>query len=228
MKAQRGIPIQIINQFTVKKLMMNQLDALGTIYYTCNFSVLYKKEIFGGTLRTDAGNLAFTFALDEKTKYVTGFVDSRRIQLGKVLKMPKLNDVGAKANFTIDIHKARTAMIRKKNGGGKLPIGEVKATVYEAGYGGFRLKNMEVEFASNGTLAEGSVSHTKKMMDWDCTFSFTDVDKMSDLKVKPKMKLKLGNLFRTKKEIAEKEAKGKAKKPKKENVFQKLFKKKKK
>ena len=141
--------------------------------------------------------------------------------------MPKLNDVGAKANFTIDIHKARTAMIRKKNGGGKLPIGEVKATVYEAGYGGFRLKNMEVEFASNGTLAEGSVSHTKKMMDWDCTFSFTDVDKMSDLKVKPKMKLKLGNLFRTKKEIAEKEAKDKAKKPKKENVFQKLFKKKK-
>ena len=228
MKAQRGIPIQIINQFTVKKLMMNQLDALGTIYYTGNFSVLYKKEIFGGTLRTDAGNLAFTFALDEKTKYVTGFVDSRRIQLGKVLKMPKLNDVGAKANFTIDIHKARTAMIRKKNGGGKLPIGEVKATVYEAGYGGFRLKNMEVEFASNGTLAEGSVSHTKKMMDWDCTFSFTDVDKMSDLKVKPKMKLKLGNLFRTKKEIAEKEAKDKAKKPKKENVFQKLFKKKKK
>ena len=220
--------IQIINQFTVKKLMMNQLDALGTIYYTGNFSVLYKKEIFGGTLRTDAGNLAFTFALDEKTKYVTGFVDSRRIQLGKVLKMPKLNDVGAKANFTIDIHKARTAMIRKKNGGGKLPIGEVKATVYEAGYGGFRLKNMEVEFASNGTLAEGSVSHTKKMMDWDCTFSFTDVDKMSDLKVKPKMKLKLGNLFRTKKEIAEKEAKDKAKKPKKENVFQKLFKKKKK
>ena len=148
MKAQRGIPIQIINQFTVKKLMMNQLDALGTIYYTGNFSVLYKKEIFGGTLRTDAGNLAFTFALDEKTKYVTGFVDSRRIQLGKVLKMPKLNDVGAKANFTIDIHKARTAMIRKKNGGGKLPIGEVKATVYEAGYGGFVLELDE----ANGTV----------------------------------------------------------------------------
>ena len=226
MKAQRGIPIEIINQFTVKKMMMNQLDALGTIYFTGDFSVLWKKEIFGGNLRTDVGSLAFNFTLDEKTKYVSGSVRSNKIRLGKVLKMPKVEDVGAQASFIIDIHKARTAMIRKKNGGGKLPIGEVKATVYEAGYGGFRLKNMEVEFASNGTLAEGSVSHTKKMMDWDCTFSFTDVDKMSDLKVKPKMKLKLGNLFKTKKEYADDKAKKAKEKPKKDNVFTRLFKKK--
>ena len=227
MKAQRGVPIQVINQFSVKKLMMNQLDALGTIYFTGDFSVLWKKEIFGGQLRTDVGNLAFKFSIDELTKYVNGYVYSKRIMLGKALKMPKVNDVGAEANFIVDIHKARTAMIRKKNGGGKLPIGEVSATVFEAGYNGFRLKNMKVDFASNGVLAEGNVSHSKKAMDWDCSFSFTDVDKMSDLKVKPKMKLKLGNLFRTKQEIAEKEAKDEANKPKKENVFQKLFKKKK-
>lgn len=227
MKAQRGVPIQVINQFSVKKLMMNQLDALGTIYFTGDVSVLWKKEIFDGQLRTDVGNLAFKFSIDELTKYVNGYVYSKRIMLGKALKMPKVNDVGAEANFIVDIHKARTAMIRKKNGGGKLPIGEVSATVFEAGYNGFRLKNMKVDFASNGVLAEGNVSHSKKAMDWDCSFSFTDVDKMSDLKVKPKMKLKLGNLFRTKQEIAEKEAKDEAKKPKKENVFQKLFKKKK-
>jgi hypothetical protein len=226
MKAQRGIPIQVINQFAVKKLMMNQLDALGTIYFSGDFSVLWKKEIFGGRLRTDVGNLAFNFAIDEKTKYVTGYVHSKRIQLGKALKMPKVNDVGAEANFIIDIHKARTAMIRKKNGGGKLPIGEVNATVFEAGYNGFRLKNMKVNFASNGVMAEGYVSHTKKMMDWDCTFTFTDVDKMSDLKVKPKMKLKIGNLFKTKKEIAADEEKKAKEKPKRENVFTRLFKKK--
>ena len=226
MKAQRGIPIQVINQFAVKKLMMNQLDALGTIYFSGDFSVLWKKEIFGGRLRTDVGNLAFNFAIDENTKYVTGYVHSKRIQLGKALKMPKVNDVGAEANFIIDIHKARTAMIRKKNGGGKLPIGEVNATVFEAGYNGFRLKNMKVNFASNGVMAEGYVSHTKKMMDWDCTFTFTDVDKMSDLKVKPKMKLKIGNLFKTKKEIAADEEKKAKEKPKRENVFTRLFKKK--
>ena len=245
MKAQRGAPIKVINQFSVKKLMMNQLDALGTIYYTGNFSVLWKKEIFGGQLRTDVGNLDFNFAIDEKTKYVSGYVHSRRIQLGKALKMPKINDVGAEARFVVDIHKARTAMIRKKNGGGKLPIGEVQATVFEAGYNGFRLKNMKVDFASNGVLAEGNVSHSQKAMDWDCSFSFTDVDKMSDLKVKPKVKLKLGNLFKSKKEIeaqekADKKADKKSKDKdsskdasetttkKKGNIFQRLFKKKKK
>jgi len=226
MKAQRGIPIQVINQFSVKKLMMNQLDALGTIYFTGDVSVLWKKEIFSGQLRTDVGNLAFNFALDEKTKYVTGHVYSKRIQLGKALKMPKINDVGAEADFIIDIHKARTAMIRKKNGGGKLPIGEVNATVFEAGYNGFILKNMKVNFASNGVMAEGDVSHSKKAMDWDCSFTFTDVDKMSDLKVKPKVKFKLGNIFKSKKEVEAKEKAEQAKKPKKENVFTRLFKKK--
>ena len=226
MKAQRGVPVKVINQFSVKKLMMNQLDALGTIYFTGDVSVLWKKEIFDGQLRTDVGNLAFNFALDEKTKYVTGSVHSRKIKLGKVLNMDKLDDVGAQATFIVDIHKARTAMIRKKNGGGKLPIGEVKATVFEAGYGGFRLKNMQVEFASNGSQAEGTVSHSKSMMDWDCTFIVNDVDKKNNVKVKPKVKLKLGNLFKTKKEKEEDKKKAEAEKSKKTNVFRQLFKKK--
>ena len=226
MKAQRGVPIQVINQFAVKKLMLNQLDALGTIYFTGDFAVLWKKEVFDGQLRTDAGALAFNFAIDEKTKYVTGSVHSRKIKLGKVLNMDKLDDVGAQATFIVDIHKARTAMIRKKNGGGKLPIGEVKATVFEAGYGGFRLKNMQVEFASNGSQAEGFVSHSKSMMDWDCTFIVNDVDKKNNVKVKPKVKLKLGNLFKTKQQKEEDKKKAEAEKPKKDNLFRSIFKKK--
>ena len=226
MKAQRGVPIQVINQFAVKKLMLNQLDALGTIYFTGDFAVLWKKEVFDGQLRTDVGALAFNFALDEKTKYVTGSVHSRKIKLGKVLNMDKLDDVGAQATFIVDIHKARTAMIRKKNGGGKLPIGEVKATVFEAGYGGFRLKNMQVEFASNGSQAEGFVSHSKSMMDWDCTFIVNDVDKKNNVKVKPKVKLKLGNLFKTKQQKEEDKKKAEAEKPKKDNLFRSIFKKK--
>jgi hypothetical protein len=226
MKAQRGVPIQVINQFAVKKLMLNQLDALGTIYFTGDFAVLWKKEVFDGQLRTDVGALAFNFALDEKTKYVTGSVHSRKIKLGKVLNMDKLDDVGAQATFIVDIHKARTAMIRKKYGGGKLPIGEVKATVFEAGYGGFRLKNMQVEFASNGSQAEGFVSHSKSMMDWDCTFIVNDVDKKNNVKVKPKVKLKLGNLFKTKQQKEEDKKKAEAEKPKKDNLFRSIFKKK--
>ena len=85
---------------------------------------------------------------------------------------------------------------------------------------------MQVEFASNGSQAEGTVSHSKNMMDWDCTFIVDDVDKKNNVKVKPKVKLKLGNLFKTKKEKEEDKKKAEAEKSKKPNLFRQLFKKK--
>jgi hypothetical protein len=83
-----------------------------------------------------------------------------------------------------------------------------------------------VDIKSNGVLVEGNVSQQNKGLDWACDFSFTDMDKMSDLKVKPKMKLKLGNLFK-KKDSGEKESKKNESGEKKESFFKRLFKKKK-
>lgn len=232
MKAEKRVAIDIINQFAVKKLMMNQLDALGTIFFTGNVRVLWKRELFDGLLRTSVGNIAFDFGLDEINKILTGHVDTKKIRLGKVLKMKDIDDVGAKAAFRVDIHKQRTAQIRKRTGGGKMPIGDVQATIYECGYKGFRLKNLKVDIQSNGKLVEGSVLHNQKVLDWDFDFSFTDIDKMSDLKVKPRMKFKLGNIFKSKEKAkaddkakaAEKAAKdGK----KKGSLWNRLFKKKK-
>ena len=249
MKAHQGVAIDVINQFTGKKLMLNQLNALGTIHFTGDVSVLYKKEIFKGLVTSDVGNLRFDFAIDELTKYITGHVDSKRLRLNKVVQVPKLEDVGANASFEVDIHKQRTAMIRKKNGGGKLPIGVVHATIYEAGYDGFRLKNMKVEIVSNGAQAEGSINHSQKALEWDCNFVVSDLDKKSSVKIKPKVKLKLGNVFKSwfgsggdkKKDADNKEASKKeeskkndtakkgedaSEKPKKEGFFKRLFKKK--
>ena len=255
MKADHGVATDVINQFTVKKLMMNQLKALGKIYFRGDMSVLYKKEIFKGVLFTNVGNLSFDFAINELTKYITGHVDTKKIKLGKVVQVDKLEDVGANASFEVDIHKQRTAMIRKKNGGGKLPIGLVHATIYEAGYDGFRLKNMKVEVVSNGAQAEGSINHSQKALEWDCNFVVTDLDNKSSVKIKPKVKLKLGNVFKgwfgsggdkkddadnkeaskedaSKKKDADKKKDAAAKdedaseKPKKESFFKRLFKKK--
>ena len=66
----------------------------------------------------------------------------------------------------------------------------------------------------------------KNAMDWDCTFIVNDVDKKNNVKVKPKVKLKLGNLFKSKKEKEEDQKKAEAAKPKKDNLFRSLFKKK--
>ena len=196
--AKGKIKQEIISQFAGKKLMMKQLDALGDLHYTGDFRVIYKREEFEGLVKTAAGSLNFDFSLDENTKYLEGNVLTKQFKLGQVLNMKDIKDVGVKAHFKIDIHKERTAQARKKYGG-KLPIGTVDADVLDVGYKGIRTHDLIVHIKSNGGQVNGDISQKKKLLDWDCEFSFTDIDKLSNIKVKPKVKMKLGNLFKKKK-----------------------------
>ena len=181
-----------------KRLMMKQLKNLGDISYTGDFAVLYKREEFEGTIRTAAGNLDFNFALDENNKYLSGTATTKGIHLGKVLEMKDVGDVALKADFKIDIDKQRTLQMRKKYGG-KMPIGNVDAIVHHASYKGIKIKELLADIKSNGGQIEGSISQQNKGLDWACDFSISDIDKMSTLKVKPKVKLKLKDLFKKKK-----------------------------
>ena len=61
MVAKPGIKDKLINQFPVKKFMMRQLFALGTLRYHGSFDILWKKEIFRGRLNTEVGNINFEF-----------------------------------------------------------------------------------------------------------------------------------------------------------------------
>jgi hypothetical protein len=216
---------EIINQFAVKKLMMNQLSTLGDITFKGDVHIPYRREEFKGVLGTAAGSLNFDFTHNDDTHYITGNALTRSFRLGKVLKMPEIGDVGVKASFKIDIDKKRTAQVRKKNGGGKMPIGDVKATVYEASYKKIKVKDLLVDIKSNGALVEGNISQSNKGLDWACDFSFTDIDKMSNIKVKPKVKFKVKDLFKKSddKDKSKNEGKPKEKKLKK---FMDLFKKK--
>lgn len=207
MVAKGKVKQEIIQQFAVKKLMMKQLDALGDIGYTGDILIPWKKETFSGVLRTAAGSLTFDFTLDETTKYVTGHVATRSFHLGQVMAMKDLGNLGVKADFKVDIHKQRTAAIRKQKGG-KMPIGEVHADVYEVNYKKMKLKNILVDITSNGGLLEGSINHVGKGMDVGCDFSTTDLDDTNKLKVKPRMKFKLKDMFKQKdSDKAEKPAK---------------------
>ena len=187
---------EIINQFVVKKMMMKQLDNLGTLTYTGDFHVIWKRELFQGVLGTAVGNMTFNFTIDDLNHYIYGHVDAKKIQLGKLLNMKDIGDVGAKADFKVDIDKKRTAILRKKTGG-KMPYGTVDAFVYEAAYKGIKLKELKVDIKSNGGLLEGSIDHLKSLK-WGFDFSLTDLDKASDLKVKPRIKGKLIDLFKKK------------------------------
>jgi hypothetical protein len=188
MVAKGGIKEKIINQFPVKKFMMEQLRALGTIQYHGFFDVLWKREEFQGLLSTKAGNLNFKLALDETNKYVLGTASTQELKLGEVMNMSAIGPISAKADFKFDISKPRTAMMRRKKGG-KLPIGEIQAFVKEASYRFAKVTNLTVNIVSDGAIAEGSLHDPGKYVDLSCTFTFTNTNEMQKMKVKPSMKV---------------------------------------
>ena len=161
LSAKGTVKEEIINQFAVKKLMMNQLSSLGDITFKGTVHIPYRREEFKGVLGTAAGSLNFDFTHNDDTHFITGNALTRSFRLGKVLKMPEIGDVGLKASFSVDIDKKRTAQVRKKYGGGKLPIGVVKATVFECSYKKIKVRDLLVDIKSNGAQVDGNISKKK-------------------------------------------------------------------
>lgn len=184
MMAQGGIKERIIRQFPVKRFMMEQLNRLGTIHYTGDFRVLWRREEFQGLLKTAAGPVNFNFALDGQNKYVSGFVTTDSFMLGKVMDLPDIGKLDCQARFRFDISKVRTAKMRRIKGG-KLPIGEVDAEVREARYKKVKVRNIVATMQSDGALAEGKMTVKGKRVDVLCNFSFTNTSEMNKMKVKP-------------------------------------------
>lgn len=188
MHAKPGVAEKVINQFATKKLMIKQLNNLGDINYTGSFSVVYKKEIFGGLLKTGAGDLSFDFTLDNVKKEIIGKASTKNLELGKVINMKKLGPIEASANFNIDISKQRKREMRKETGG-KLPIGTFNATVDDATYMGVHIRNLTATFNSDGAIASGEVYKTGRIRDLYFSYSFTNTDEMHKMKIsKPGIK----------------------------------------
>ena len=188
MTAHSGSKERIISQFPVKRFLMKQLHNLGTIGYRGSFDVLWKREQFAGLLTTKPGNINFQFALNENTKYVEGTVRTDSFELGQTMGLPDMKTVACKATFKFDVSKPRTAVIRKKVGG-KLPIGEIYAEVSEAKYKLLHVRNTIATIKSNGAVAEGEINARGKRLDVLCSFSFTNTNEMSKMKIKPRLKL---------------------------------------
>ena len=188
MVAKGGSKERIISQFPVKKFMMKQLHNLGTIYYTGDFAVLWKKEVFSGLLTaTTGGRLNFQLALDELNKYVSGTVRTDSFELGRVMGMPDLGKIACTANFKFDVSKPRTAKMRKLKGG-KLPIGQVEAQITEAKYKKLTFRNIIGTIDSDGAVANGNITVKGKRVDLLCSFSFTNTNEMQKTKIKPGVK----------------------------------------
>ena len=216
MKAKGNIKREIINQFVVKKFMMKQLDALGTIGYTGDIAILRKRETFSGLLRTMAGAMNLTVTLDGATKYVSGSVRTSDLQLGKVLDMPDIGKVAANATFKFDYSVPRTKKMRRQYGG-KLPIGSVQANITEAHYKKLAVRDIYATIESNGARAQGNIEQKNKHVNLLCSFSFDNTDALRKMKIKPGVKIntfeKIGKqIEEKKKKIKQKKADKKANK----------------
>jgi hypothetical protein len=104
--------------------------------------------------------------------------------LGTVMDMPDLGMIACKANFKFDISKPRTAKMRQQKGG-KLPIGQVDAEVYEAKYKKVKVRNVVADMQSDGAVAEGNITMKGGRVDVLCGFSFTNTNEMRKTKIKP-------------------------------------------
>ena len=192
MVARPGIKHKIINQFTVKKYMMNQIFALGLIRYAGSFDILWKKQQFRGLLKTEKGDVNFNLELDGSTKYVSGKVDTENLKLGELFEIEKLGNIHCTSNFKIDISKSRTAVMRKQKGG-KLPIGHVDADIKKIGYRNINMKNIVANIESDGAIANGDVTLKGSLTDLVVQFSFTNTDEMHKMKIKPRLKFGHGD-----------------------------------
>jgi hypothetical protein len=187
MVAKPGIKHKIINQFSVKKYMMNQIFAMGLIRYAGSFDILWKRQQFRGLLDTEKGDIDFNFELDGINKYVTGNVSTDSLKLGELFQLEKIGNIECSANFKIDISKTRTAVMRKQKGG-KLPIGHVDADVKKIGYRNINMKNIVANIESDGAIANGDVTLKGSLTDLVLQFSFTNTDEMHKMKIKPRLK----------------------------------------
>ena len=206
MVAKPGIKHKIINQFSVKKYMMNQIFAMGLIRYAGSFDILWKRQQFRGLLDTEKGDIDFNFELDGINKYVTGNVSTDSLKLGELFQLEKIGNIDCSASFKIDISKTRTAVMRKQKGG-KLPIGHVDADVKKIGYRNINMKNIVANIESDGAIANGDVTLKGSLTDLVLQFSFTNTDEMSKMKVKPKLKFGHGDNKKEKKKKKDKKNK---------------------
>ena len=191
MKAKPGIKHKIINQFTVKKYMMTQIYAMGLIRYAGSFDILWKKQQFRGLLNTEKGDVHFNFELDGVNKYVIGNVSTDSLKLGELFQLEKIGNIDCSASFKIDISKSRTGVMRKQKGG-KLPMGEVKANIRKIGYRGINMKNIVADIQSDGAIANGDVTLMGNLTDLVLQFSFTNTDEMHKMKIKPRLQFGRG------------------------------------
>ena len=156
LRATHNIKEQIVMHFakTVRLKMLRQMRAVGDIRFQGSLDVLYKKEIIAGKLSTQYGNIDTRFTLDGKTKYMTGYLTTKNVEMDKLMNIPKLGPVKCRIDFDLNISR-KTPRPATALPNGRLPMGRIRAKVYDARYDVLTVPEVSLDLNSDGSTASG-------------------------------------------------------------------------
>lgn len=189
--ARSGIKDIIINHFSkkVRMKMVRQMRAVGDISYSGTLGIFFKRQEVAGRLYTKFGNVDFGFAIDGWTKFLKGWMKAPgELRLGDVMNAPGFSIFGAQAKYNVNISKKSKVSLISRSKGGRLPVGDLQATIDKAKYKSMPVKGISANLVSDGIKAVGEVSFGLKVMDIEAELEYMQTDKVQKYHIKPHIK----------------------------------------
>lgn len=207
-----GMKEKIIGHFRhkVNMKMERQMRAIGDVDFAGRLTIIYKKELIAGTLFTKFGNVDVDFEVNGFTRYLTGTMHGRRVDIGKVMNVERLGPVSAAANYSFNIASKKKLSELGKNPG-KLPIGTLQANIEEVSYKKLSFRNIAVHIKSNGTIADGEVRTSLRLFDIQALFQYKQTAHEQSYKIKPRIVKHLPSLAQQAEKKRKEEEKAEAK-----------------
>ncbi|MCQ2239418.1 MAG: hypothetical protein MJZ73_09335 [Bacteroidaceae bacterium] len=184
--------MQLVDHFSTKMQlkMIRQMQALGNIHFDGKADVLPGRENISGNLSTEYGDVETAFTINGRTRLMNGYLEFPALALGKFLNVRKLGTINGHVDFLFNLD-ARAARSHSALPNGRLPQGNLRATVHNARYGKFRVQRIEGDVESDGSTATGTVKVHRKLSNLTLKFNYIQTDEEQRLKVKPKFRLHL-------------------------------------
>lgn len=156
MSAKHNMKEQIVMHFAKKMRlkMIRQMKAVGDVRFRGSVDILHKREIIAGRLDTKFGHLTTRFTLDGNTRFMTGYLETPSMEMGKLMNIDKLGPVKCRIDFNLNISK-KTPRPATALPHGRLPMGTIKAKVFDAQYSTVNVPEVNLELTSDGSTAKG-------------------------------------------------------------------------
>ena len=108
-----------------------------------------------------------------------------QLKLGEIMNAPGFEVLDAQARYNVNISKKSEVSKASKARGGRLPIGELEATLGGARYKILKFKNISASINSDGVKADGAVRFAMKYADVEANLEYVQTDKEQHYSIRP-------------------------------------------